>query len=199
LKQEEEQFVRTLDRGLSLLEEELARLGDVREIPGNVVFKLYDTYGFPADLTADVVRDRGYTIDEAAFQQEMEKQRERAKEASNFAVDYNKQLKIEQSSDFCGYEQTVGNSAITAIYLADESVATLKTGEQALIVLDHTPFYAESGGQMGDAGLLRAGDALFAVTDTQKIGQAIVHKGFVEQGSFAVGATCRSRSGCEAP
>ena len=189
LKQEEEQFVRTLDRGLSLLEEELVRLGDVREIPGNVVFKLYDTYGFPADLTADVVRDRGYTIDEAAFQKEMEKQRERAKEASNFAVDYNKQLKIEQSSDFCGYEQTVDNAAITAIYLADESVATLKTGEQALIVLDHTPFYAESGGQMGDAGLLRAGDALFAVTDTQKIGQAIVHKGFVEQGSFTVDMT----------
>ncbi len=189
LKLEEEQFVRTLDRGLSLLEEELVRLGDVREIPGSVVFKLYDTYGFPADLTADVVHDRGYTIDEAAFQQEMEKQLERAKDASHFAVDYNKQLKIEQTSDFCGYERTVANTTITAIYLADQQVSTLKDGDQALIVLENTPFYAESGGQMGDAGLLRVGDALFAVTDTHKIGQAIVHKGFVEQGSFKTGDT----------
>ncbi|NCB58846.1 MAG: alanine--tRNA ligase, partial [Gammaproteobacteria bacterium] len=187
LKLEEEQFVRTLDRGLALLEDELARLGDEKEIPGAVVFKLYDTYGFPADLTADVVRDRGYTIDEAAFQQEMEKQRERAKEASNFAVDYNKQLKIEQTSEFCGYDKTADSAAITAIYLGDDAVTSLKTGDQALIVLDHTPFYAESGGQMGDAGLLRVGDALFAVTDTQKVGQAIVHKGFVEDGSFQVG------------
>jgi len=187
LKLEEEQFVRTLDRGLALLEDELVRLGDAKEIPGAVVFKLYDTYGFPADLTADVVRDRGYTIDEAAFQSEMEKQRERAKEASNFSVDYNKQLKIEQTTEFCGYDKTADSAAITAIYLGDDSVTALKTGDQALIVLEHTPFYAESGGQMGDAGLLRAGDALFAVTDTQKIGQAIVHKGFVEDGAFNVG------------
>ena len=187
LKLEEEQFVRTLDRGLALLEDELVRLGDAKEIPGAVVFKLYDTYGFPADLTADVVRDRGYTIDEAAFQSEMEKQRERAKEASNFSVDYNKQLKIEQTTEFCGYDKTADSAAITAIYLGDDSVTALKTGDQALIVLEHTPFYAESGGQMGDAGLLRAGDALFAVTDTQKIWQAIVHKGFVEDGAFNVG------------
>ncbi len=187
LKLEEEQFVRTLDRGLALLEDELVRLGDTKEIPGAVVFKLYDTYGFPADLTADVVRDRDYTIDEAGFNAEMEKQRERAKEASSFAVDYNKQLKIEQTSDFCGYEKTANTATITAIYVQDNAVEILKAGEQALIVLDETPFYAESGGQTGDTGLLRQGDALFAVTDTQKLGTAIVHKGFVEQGEFKTG------------
>ncbi len=189
LKLEEEQFVRTLDRGLALLEDELARLGDAKEIPGAVVFKLYDTYGFPADLTADVVRDRDYTIDEAGFNAEMEKQRARAKDASSFAVDYNKQLKIEQTSEFCGYEKTSDSATITAIYVQDDSVETLKAGDQALIVLDETPFYAESGGQIGDTGLLRQGNALFAVTDTQKLGTAIIHKGFVEQGEFKTGQT----------
>ena len=184
LKQEEEQFVRTLDRGLALLEEALAELGESKLVPGEVVFKLYDTYGFPADLTADVVRDRDYTIDEAGFQSEMEKQRERAKGASNFAVDYNKRLKIDQESNFIGYEQLVAEEAITLLIQQDEQVGVIHEGEDALVVLANTPFYAESGGQLGDTGLLRQGNNVFAVTETLKLGQAIVHKGYVERGEF---------------
>ena len=189
LKQEEEQFSRTLDRGLALLEDALDSLGEARLIPGDLVFKLYDTYGFPADLTADVVRDRGYEIDEAGFEQEMEKQRERAKGASAFTVDYNKQLKIDQSSEFVGYSQLQAESQITALYVGDQAVNELKTGDEAMIVLETTPFYAESGGQMGDCGLLQHGDSLFAVSDTQKLGSAVVHKGYVEVGQFALGQT----------
>ncbi|MGL4204898.1 MAG: alanine--tRNA ligase [Aeromonadaceae bacterium] len=184
LKQEEEQFVRTLDRGLALLEEALAQLGESKLVPGEVVFKLYDTYGFPADLTADVVRDRDYTIDEAGFQAEMEKQRERAKGASNFAVDYNKRLKIDQESHFIGYEQLAADEEITLLIQQDEQVGVIHEGEDALVVLANTPFYAESGGQLGDTGLLRQGNNVFAVTETLKLGQAIVHKGYVECGSF---------------
>lgn len=184
LKQEEEQFVRTLDRGLALLEEALSALGDVKVVPGEVVFKLYDTYGFPVDLTADVVRDRNYSIDEAGFQSEMEKQRERGKGASNFAVDYNKRLKIEQTSQFTGYEHLTAQETITALIKQDAEVETIHEGDEALVILANTPFYAESGGQLGDAGLLHHGDNVFAVTDTIKLGQAIAHKGYVERGQF---------------
>ena len=187
LKQEEEQFVRTLDRGLALLEDALADLGDAKVVPGEVVFKLYDTYGFPADLTADVVRDRDYTIDEAGFQAEMEKQRERGKGASNFAVDYNKRLKLEQESQFIGYHQLAGNDVITNLIKQDAEVAVIHEGDEAFIVLANTPFYAESGGQLGDRGLLRHGDNVFAVTDTLKLGAAILHKGYVERGQFTLG------------
>ncbi|MBP9569792.1 MAG: alanine--tRNA ligase, partial [Aeromonadaceae bacterium] len=187
LKQEEEQFVRTLDRGLALLEEALSALGDAKVVPGDVVFKLYDTYGFPADLTADVVRDRDYTIDEAGFQAEMEKQRERGKGASNFAVDYNKRLKIEQESQFIGYNQLAGDDIITNLIKQDAEVGLIHEGDEAFVVLAKTPFYAESGGQLGDRGLLRHGDNVFAVTDTLKLGTAILHKGYVERGQFSVG------------
>ena len=188
LKQEEEQFVRTLDRGLALLEEALAALGDSKCVPGDVVFKLYDTYGFPADLTADVVRERDYTIDDAGFQAEMEKQRERAKGASHFAVDYNKLLKIEQESCFVGYGSLVAkDEAIVALIQQDQEVELVREGEEALLVLANTPFYAESGGQLGDTGLIISGDNVFAVTDTVKLGQAIVHKGYVERGQFQLG------------
>lgn len=186
LKQEEEQFVRTLDRGLALLEEALAELGNTRVVPGEVVFKLYDTYGFPADLTADVVRDRDYSIDEAGFQAEMDKQRERAKGASNFAVDYNKRLKLEQTSTFVGYELLSQEALVTGLIKQDEEVALIKEGDEALVILADTPFYAESGGQHGDSGLLRHGDNVFAVTDTLKLGKAIVHKGYVERGQFSL-------------
>lgn len=184
LKQEEEQFVRTLDRGLALLEEALSALGDAKVVPGEVVFKLYDTYGFPADLTADVVRDRDYSIDEAGFQSEMEKQRERGKGASNFAVDYNKRLKIEQTSQFTGYAQLTAQETITGLIKQDAEVETIHEGDEALVILANTPFYAESGGQLGDAGLLHHGDNVFAVTDTIKLGQAIAHRGYVERGQF---------------
>ena len=189
LKLEEEQFVRTLDRGLALLEDALAAMGDVRQVPGEVVFKLYDTYGFPADLTADVVRDRGFTIDEAGFEVEMNKQRERAKGASSFAVDYNKRLKVDQESEFVGYECLKSDQIVTALLRGDEEVTTIHEGDEALLVLDRTPFYAESGGQLGDTGLIRSGDAVFAVTDTIKLGQAIAHKGYVERGALSLHAS----------
>ena len=192
LRQEEEQFVRTLDRGLALLEEALAQLGDAREVPGEVVFRLYDTYGFPADLTADVVRDRGYSIDEAGFEAEMDKQRERAKGASAFTVDYNKRLKVDQDSAFTGYDHLVGEDTITALFVNEQPVDSVRAGDEALVILANTPFYAESGGQMGDTGLLLAGEAVFAVTETLKLGSAIAHKGYVERGELKLHAAVRA-------
>ncbi|KAL8188448.1 UNVERIFIED_CONTAM: hypothetical protein K2H54_000092 [Gekko kuhli] len=170
LRIEEEQFVRTLDRGLLLLEDVLANLGDAKVIPGEVVFKLYDTYGFPADLTADVVREREIGIDEEGFKAEMEKQRARAKEASSFGVNYNEMLKLDFETPFTGYKTLT------------------ETHPCAVIVLEQTPFYAESGGQIGDSGTLKVDDGIFAVTDTVKAGKAIIHKGYMELGTLEKGA-----------
>lgn len=189
LRVEEEQFVRTLDRGLLLLEEALAELGDAKEIPGDVVFKLYDTYGFPADLTADVVRERNIGIDEAGFQAEMDKQRARAKEASSFGVNYNDMLKLDVETTFTGYKSLVEQTRIVGIYQGTDEVASLATGDEAVLVLEQTPFYAESGGQVGDTGVIRTDSGLFAVTDTRKAGKAVIHKGYMEQGSLQSGAT----------
>ncbi|MGN1356416.1 MAG: alanine--tRNA ligase [Succinivibrionaceae bacterium] len=193
LRVEEEQFAKTLDRGLSLLEDALRSLGDSKVIPGNVVFKLYDTYGFPADLTADVVRDRGYTIDLAAFDENMARQKARAKENSNFKVDYNKQLSCKYSSEFTGYDQTEDQSTILEIF-QDGQTGTDKitVGSDALIVLDRTPFYGEKGGQVGDRGELTIPAGRFIVTDTQILGNAIAHVGYVENGEFAVGMTVKA-------
>ncbi len=193
LRVEEEQFAKTLDRGLSLLEDALRSLGDSKVIPGNVVFKLYDTYGFPADLTADVVRDRGYTIDLAAFDENMARQKARAKENSNFKVDYNKQLSCKYSSEFTGYDQTEDQSTILEIF-RDGQTGTDKitVGSDALIVLDRTPFYGEKGGQVGDRGELTIPAGRFIVTDTQILGNAIAHVGYVENGEFAVGMTVKA-------
>lgn len=193
LRVEEEQFAKTLDRGLSLLEDALRSLGDSKVIPGNVVFKLYDTYGFPADLTADVVRDRGYTIDVAAFDENMARQKARAKENSNFKVDYNKQLSCKYSSEFTGYDQTEDQSTILEIF-QDGQTGTDKitVGSDALIVLDRTPFYGEKGGQVGDRGELTIPAGRFIVTDTQILGNAIAHVGYVENGEFAVGMTVKA-------
>ncbi len=188
LRIEEEQFVRTLDRGLLLLEDVLANLGDARVIPGEVVFKLYDTYGFPADLTADVVREREIGIDEEGFKAEMEKQRARAKEASSFGVNYNEMLKLDFETPFTGYKQLSQNTQVVGIYKDGVEVNGLIAGEEAVIVLAETPFYAESGGQVGDSGILKVDDGIFAVTDTQKAGKAIIHKGYLELGTLEKGA-----------
>ncbi|AXB01075.1 MULTISPECIES: alanine--tRNA ligase [Aeromonas] len=188
LRIEEEQFVRTLDRGLLLLEDALANLGDAKVIPGEVVFKLYDTYGFPADLTADVVREREIGIDEEGFKAEMEKQRARAKEASSFGVNYNDVLKLDFETPFTGYKQLSQNTQVVGIYKDGVEVNGLIAGEEAVIVLAETPFYAESGGQVGDSGILKVDDGIFAVTDTQKAGQAIIHKGYLELGTLEKGA-----------
>lgn len=178
LRIEEEQFGKTLERGLAILEEHLSALeGDV--IPGDVVFKLYDTYGFPADLTADVARERFMTIDERGFQQCMDVQRKKAQQAGKFGADYNTQLRSDKSSDFKGYEAEHYSGTVVELFAAGDKVSVLEDGQEGIVILDRTPFYAESGGQVGDTGVLKAGNGEFTVTDTQKLGNAIAHYGKV--------------------
>ena len=183
LLKEEEQFAKTLEQGLKLLEGELANLkGSV--IPGAVVFKLYDTYGFPADLTADIARERDLTIDEAGFEVEMAAQRQRARDAGKFAIDYNSIVNVEGETQFDGYDATQGQGQIIAIYKDGEQVDEVNEGDEALIVLNQTPFYAESGGQIGDTGLFKNETGIFEVQDTKKSGGAFVHQGIVTMGSL---------------
>lgn len=183
LLKEEEQFAKTLEQGLKLLEGELAQLkGSV--IPGEVVFKLYDTYGFPTDLTADIARERDLTIDEAGFEVEMAAQRQRARDAGKFAIDYNSVVKVEGETQFDGYHATVGEGQIIAIYKDGEQVDEVVEGDEALIVLNQTPFYAESGGQIGDTGIFKNDTGIFEVQDTKKSGGAFVHQGIVTVGSI---------------
>ncbi len=179
LKLEEEQFAKTLDRGLQILDEALNEL-DGSVIPGDLVFKLYDTYGFPADLTADIARERELTVDEAQFEAAMQAQRERAKQASNFGTDYNDNLVIDAETEFLGYQHLEAQANIVDIFRDGQSQIQLNEGEHAIVVLDKTPFYAESGGQAGDAGELIYPGGSFVVQDTVKIGKAFVHKGYVQ-------------------
>lgn len=183
LVKEEEQFAKTLEQGLKLLEGELAQLkGNV--IPGETVFKLYDTYGFPTDLTADIARERDLTIDEAGFEVEMAAQRQRARDAGKFAVDYNSIVKVEGETQFDGYDATQGQGQIVAIYKDGVQVDEVNEGDEALIVLNQTPFYAESGGQIGDTGIFKNDTGIFEVQDTKKSGGAFVHQGIVTVGSL---------------
>ncbi|MBD2796213.1 alanine--tRNA ligase [Xenorhabdus sp. 18] len=188
LKTEEEQFARTLERGLQLLDEELARLsGDT--LDGETVFRLYDTYGFPVDLTADVCRERNIKVDEAGFEAAMENQRRRARESSGFGTDYNELIKVDGRSDFCGYEHHSQQAAVIAIFRNGQAVEQIHAGEEAIVILDKTAFYAESGGQVGDTGKLSNGDGVFEVLDTQKYAQAIGHIGKLTKGSLSVNHT----------
>lgn len=185
LKTEEEQFARTLERGLQLLDEELASLkGDT--LDGEAAFRLYDTYGFPIDLTADVCRERNIKVDEEGFERAMEDQRRRARESSGFGADYNSLIKVDKRSEFSGYQYDEQQATITALYKDGQPVDSLNAGEEGLVILDKTAFYAESGGQVGDIGFLNNDNARFNVTDTQKYGQAIGHIGKVESGSLVV-------------
>lgn len=192
LKKEEEQFLNTLDRGLALLDTELERLGAERTIPGEVIFKLYDTYGFPADLTQDVVRDRGYIVDMDGFESEMQKQRERAKASSTFGVDYNKELKLNAETEFTGYDKIQDQAKIIAMFKGIEPCEEILTDEQAVIVLEKTPFYGEKGGQVGDIGEIRCANNLFIVENTKYVGKAIIHIGRVELGEFKVNDSCNA-------
>ncbi len=179
LAREEEQFGKTLERGLGILQDTLSQLeGSV--IPGDVVFKLYDTYGFPLDLTADIAREKQLTIDEEGFQTAMEQQRQRAQQASQFGMDYNDRLKSTKRSEFVGYTETAANSEVVELFVDGKSVSQLSAGEQGIVVLASTPFYAESGGQIGDQGKLVANGGRFVVEDTQYIGKAIAHHGRTE-------------------
>ncbi|MCP3788685.1 UNVERIFIED_ORG: alanyl-tRNA synthetase [Pseudomonas parafulva] len=192
LKAEEEQFAKTLEQGLRILEQDLAQLqGSV--VPGDVVFKLYDTYGFPMDLTADIARERELTIDEAGFEREMEAQRERARSASAFGMDYNSLVKVDSATEFLGYEATEASARIIALYHDGQPVDQLGEGQEGVIVLDRTPFYAESGGQVGDSGYIQAGSARFDVRDTTKTGGAFLHHGVVATGALVVGSPVQTK------
>ena len=176
LLREEEQFGRTLDRGMALLEDTLSALkGDT--IAGDDVFKLYDTYGFPADLTADIARERNLNIDLDGFDIAMAQQRVRAQKASQFGTDYNDSLKSEHRTEFKGYTRHEMSSTVVELFNNEASVAKLSAGETGIVVLDKTPFYAESGGQVGDSGILQFDGGIFEVSDTFKLGHAFAHKG----------------------
>lgn len=181
LKNEEQQFKKTLQHGLKVLENAIDSL-DGKVIPGDVVFKLYDTYGFPIDLTAVIAKERGLTVDEQGFEKAMQVQRNKAKAASQFSCDYDKTLRVDIKSDFLGYDSTASKAKIKAILKENEIVDALSKGEKGQVILDKTPFYAESGGQVGDAGVIRTSQAVFAVSDTQKSGDAIIHMGEVLEG-----------------
>lgn len=182
LLREEEQFGKTLERGLAILQDALEDLqGTV--IPGDVVFKLYDTYGFPVDLTADIAREKELTIDVEGFDKEMAAQRKRAQQASQFGVDYNERMKSSQQSEFTGYTEIAGTSKVVELFAEGKPVQQLTPGQAGVIVLSETPFYAESGGQTGDAGRLQVNGGEFVVNDTKYIGKAIGHHG---QGDVSV-------------
>jgi len=186
LLKEEKRFAETLDQGMEILDDAIENL-DGQEIPGEVVFKLYDTYGFPVDLTADIARERGLAVDEPGFEKAMEAQRDRARAASKFGVGDGESLKTHLETDFLGYEGTEGKARVVEMYADSQPVDQLEVGEDGAVILDSTPFYAESGGQIGDTGVLSEGDISFTVNDTLKMGKASVHYGSVQSGILKVG------------
>ncbi|WGI26122.1 alanine--tRNA ligase [Halomonas alkaliantarctica] len=191
LLKEEEQFARTLDHGMGLLNAALAEL-DGKVLPGETVFKLYDTYGFPFDLTADVCRERGVTLDEEGFQQALEAQRERARAASQFGADYSASIELEGETAFTGYDRLEDQAKVTALVDSEgNALAALEAGQKGVVVLDRTPFYGESGGQVGDTGYLYVDGGRFQVTDTQKQSGHHLHQGMMVEGSLSVGASVR--------
>ncbi|EHA16115.1 alanine--tRNA ligase [Halomonas sp. HAL1] len=191
LLKEEEQFARTLDHGMGLLNAALAEL-DGKVLPGETVFKLYDTYGFPFDLTADVCRERGVTLDEEGFQQALEAQRERARAASQFGADYSASIELDGETAFTGYDRLEDQAKVTALVDSEgNALAALEAGQKGVVVLDRTPFYGESGGQVGDTGYLHVDGGRFQVTDTQKQSGHHLHQGIMVEGSLSVGASVR--------
>jgi alanyl-tRNA synthetase len=186
LAQEETRFAETLTTGMALLEAETAKLKST-VIPGETVFRLYDTYGFPADLTADVARERGLTIDQAGFDAAMEAQRGRARAASKFGADLRESIQLTGKTHFSGYDRLADVARVTALIFDGAVADVLRPGQEGQVVLDHTPFYAESGGQIGDTGVLLGANGRFTVRDTQKIGASIAHLGVLENGELRVG------------
>jgi alanyl-tRNA synthetase len=196
LLREGEQFARTLATGMALLEEAITRgagTAAAREIPGDVVFKLHDTYGFPPDLTADIARERGLAVDTAGYEREMDAQRDRARAASRFGVDLRAGVDLGTTTDFCGYDHVQGTSRIVALLKDGTPVQRLAGGDEGEVVLERTPFYAESGGQVGDTGELVTGTARFTVTDTRKRGSAFSHIGKLEGAALNVGDSIEAR------
>ena len=186
LAKEETRFAETLDLGMEILEAAIADL-DGKQLPGDVAFKLYDTYGFPVDLTADIARERELSVDQKGFEEAMEAQRERARASSKFGVADGDSLKIDAQTEFLGYGGTEASCEVIALFKDGTAVDQLDDGDEGAVVLASTPFYAESGGQIGDKGILVSDGKLFRVDDTQKSGDANVHFGSVEQGAINVG------------
>jgi alanyl-tRNA synthetase len=191
LRTEEERFAETLDQGIEILEGAIAGLKG-KVIPGDVVFRLYDTFGFPVDLTADIARERGLGIDEQGFETQMSVQRDRARAASKFGAAQNVSVQTGAQSGFTGYEAVEGQSAVVAIFKNGAEVGSISAGDEAAVILESTPFYAESGGQVGDTGVLETDNASFGVSDTQKSGKAIVHYGTVARGTLQKGESVRA-------
>ena len=192
LRQEEEQFARTLDQGMRILEDAIDGL-EGNSIPGETVFKLYDTYGFPVDLTADIARERSLAVDLDAFERAMEGQRARARASSRFKADGEAAVAVGGASTFVGYERLDGKATVSTLLRDGKDVQRLDPEEEGWVVLDETPFYAESGGQVGDRGRLVAGGIGFEVTDTQHHGDAVVHIGVVTGGALSTGAVVEAR------
>ena len=188
LVQEEERFAQTLQTGLKVLDEGLAQLKD-STIPGELAFLLYDTYGFPIDLTQDIARERDLTVDVEDYERRMDEQRDRARDTAQFSVDYSQLKDVAQDGRFSGYERVSQDSSVVALYADGRSVQAIEAGDDAVVVLEETPFYAESGGQVGDTGWLRGEDSRFEVRDTQKHGQAHLHLGRLREGSLNVGGS----------
>ena len=188
LEKEERRFAETLEQGMKILEEAIGNLSS-DTIDGETVFKLYDTYGFPVDLTGDIARERNLKLDEAGFEVAMEAQRERARAAGKFGADYSTKLEVTGATAFHGYEQLNDTANISALFKQGVAVSELEAGDEGQIVLNQTPFYAESGGQVGDTGTLRSATGVFQVTDTRKQGTTFIHVGKLESGSLSVGAS----------
>ncbi len=186
LKLEEERFAETLDQGMRILEADIHNM-EGKTISGETAFRLYDTYGFPIDLTADIARERKLTVDHAGFEVAMDQQRERARTASQFGVDYNQAIEVDEDTVFSGYEKIEQNSKILQLLVEGEQVDQIGVDQRAVVVLDETPFYAESGGQIGDTGKLITDNAVFLVEDTQKQGKAFLHIGIMDSGSLSKG------------
>ena len=185
IKKEEEQFARTLDKGMGVLEAALSDLSGT-ELPGTLVFQLYDTYGFPTDLTNDIAREKGFTLDMKGYEACMEEQRTRARAASQFNLDHTESIRVEGSTEFCGYDGTELTSAVIALYTEGEAVQSASKGTDVVVILDKTVFYAESGGQVGDTGVLSKGSAKIAIADCRKVGNHHIHIGHILSGEFAI-------------
>ncbi len=196
LLQEERRFLETLEQGMKVLEGAIAetrRQGEDAVIEGATVFKLYDTFGFPVDLTADVARERGLGVDMAGFEREMEGQRQRAREASRFGTELTAGVELDQVSQFTGYERADDEARVIALYQNGQAVDVLDAGAEGMVFLDQTPFYAEAGGQVGDRGELAGSDSRFRVDDTRKQGNATAHIGALDAGRIELGAVLRAR------
>ena len=186
IKKEEEQFARTLDKGMGVLEAALKNVsGDV--LPGELIFQLYDTFGFPTDLTNDVAREKGYSLDMEGYEACMEEQRKRARSASQFGLDYSDSIRIEGSTQFCGYEHLENQATVVALYSAGEAVEAVSVDAELVVILDNTSFYAESGGQVGDSGYLHTDSAKIEISDCRKAGDHHMHIGRVMSGELKVG------------